>query len=59
MLGYRQDGQRGRKIMWIVRAEIYGEYVLREKFDNKDAAMAYYDKLHDQFIWNEIDIWEE
>lgn len=45
--------------MWIVRAEIIGEFVIKEKFENHDEAWAYYEKLHDKFIYDDVDIWED
>ena len=44
---------------YIVRAEIRGEFVTKDAFDTKEEAMARYDKLHDDFIYDELDIYEE
>lgn len=42
---------------WAVRAEIPGEFVIRETFDTERAAREYMDKLIIQGIWDTIELW--
>ena len=44
--------------MYKVRAEIIGEFVLSDKFDSKEKALAEYNSLVESGIWDEVDIWE-
>lgn len=41
-----------------VRAEIIGEFVNCENFNNYEEAWKHYEKLHDQFIYDTVDIVE-
>lgn len=44
--------------MWIVRAEIVGEFVRKEKFTNAEQALAYYNQLNDMGIWDSVTIFK-
>ena len=42
---------------WAVRAEIPGEFVIRETFDTEKEAREYMDELIIQGIWETIELW--
>ena len=44
--------------MYKVRAEIVGEFVIADKFDSREQALAEYNSLVDAGIWDSVDIWE-
>ena len=44
--------------MYKVRAEIVGEFVTVEKFENIDDAIKYCDKLQEQGIYDSVDMWK-
>ena len=43
---------------WKVRAEIVGDFVINETFDNEFEARVYEAKLIYEGIWDSIDVWE-
>ena len=44
--------------MYKVRAEIIGQFVISDKFDNKEKALAEYNSLCEIGIWDNIEMWE-
>lgn len=44
--------------MWKIRAEIIGDFVMVEEYDNKSQAMAEAEKLELMGIWDSVECWE-
>ena len=43
---------------FFVRAEIAGEFVTRESFSTKEEAAAYYNARVNDYIYDNVEMWE-